>query len=69
MSLSLVGIVWFALNVAVVMLLLSPADRQHERLIVSFPGAWVIVGLPTGAGVRRDREEHDSSAPYRTARP
>ena len=46
MSLALVGIVWFALNVAVVMFLRPPAGRQQERLIVSFPGAWIIVGLP-----------------------
>ena len=43
---TLLGVVWFAANVLVVMLLRPPAGQQREKPIVSFPGAWIIVGLP-----------------------
>jgi hypothetical protein len=43
---ALIGIVWFAVNVAVMMLLRPPAGQTRERLVVSFPGAWIFVGLP-----------------------
>ena len=45
-ELALVGIIWSVLNIGVVMLLRPLAGQQQERLIVSFPGAWIIVGLP-----------------------
>ena len=43
---TLVGMVWLAANVFLVMLLLAPAGQLQERRIVRFPGAWIIVGLP-----------------------
>ena len=43
---TLIGIVWLAANVFLVMLLRPPAGQTQERLIVRFPGAWIIVGLP-----------------------
>ena len=45
MMTTLIGICWMAANILVVMLL-RPRDGYNERLIVSFPGAWIIVGLP-----------------------
>jgi hypothetical protein len=45
MTTTLIGICWMAANILVVMLL-RPRDGYNERLIVSFPGAWIIVGLP-----------------------
>ena len=41
---ALLGVVWLAVNIYLV-LLLRPGNGQ-ERLIVRFPGAWIIVGLP-----------------------
>jgi hypothetical protein len=32
--------------VVVIKLLRPPAGQLQERLIVRFPGAWIIVGLP-----------------------
>jgi hypothetical protein len=43
---TVVGIVWFAANIFLFMLLRAPAGQLQERLIVRFPGAWIIVGLP-----------------------
>ena len=45
MMTTLIGICWMAANILVVMLL-RPRDGYNERLIVSFPGAWIIIGLP-----------------------
>lgn len=38
------GVVLLAVNVALFMLL-RPRDGLHERAIVRFPGAWIVVGL------------------------
>lgn len=40
------GIAWFVVNVAIVMFLRPPPGQTQDRLIVRFPGAWIIVGLP-----------------------
>jgi hypothetical protein len=40
------GIALFVATVAMIVLLRPPAGQHQERLIVRFPGAWVIVGLP-----------------------
>jgi hypothetical protein len=45
-AMTLLGIVWFMANVVIVMLLRPPTGQMQERLIVRFPGAWIIVGLP-----------------------
>jgi hypothetical protein len=43
----LVGGVALLVIVVVVISLLRPSPGQmQERLIISFPGAWIIVGLP-----------------------
>jgi hypothetical protein len=42
---ALVGACWFAANILLLQLL-RPRDGFQERLIVSFPGAWIVVGLP-----------------------
>jgi hypothetical protein len=36
---------WFIANI-VLFWALRPRDAYVERVIVSFPGAWVVVGLP-----------------------
>lgn len=41
-----VGLAWLAANILLLMLLRAPTGQQQERLIVRFPGAWIIVGLP-----------------------
>jgi hypothetical protein len=46
MTLTMIGIVWFAANILIVMLLRPPRGQIQDRAIVSFPGAWIIVGLP-----------------------
>jgi len=46
MTMTLIGIVWFAANVFILMLLRAPPGQLQEKLIVRFPGAWIIVGLP-----------------------
>jgi hypothetical protein len=43
---TLVGLAWFAANILVVMMLRPPRGQTEERFIVSFPGAWIVVGLP-----------------------
>ena len=43
---TVVGIVWLAANVFLLMLLRAPPGQLKEKLIVRFPGAWIIVGLP-----------------------
>jgi hypothetical protein len=40
------GMVLFAALVIAISLLRPPAGELQERLIVRFPGAWIIVGLP-----------------------
>ena len=40
---ALLGVVWFAANVIVLVLLRAGDGR--EKLIVRFPGAWIVVGL------------------------
>jgi hypothetical protein len=50
----------FAALVIAISLLRRPAGELQERLIVRFPGAWIIVGLPltfafVGAVARRTR--------------
>ncbi len=42
----MVGIAWIVANLFLLMLLRAPAGARQERLIVRFPGAWIIVGLP-----------------------
>jgi hypothetical protein len=44
-AIALIGIVWFLLNVTILMMLRPPAGQTSERMIVSFPGAWMAVGL------------------------
>ena len=39
------GVALMAATVALVMIL-RPREGLQERLIVRFPGAWIIVGLP-----------------------
>ena len=41
----LAGLILFAGAIALVMFL-RPREGLQERLIVSFPGAWIVVGLP-----------------------
>jgi hypothetical protein len=43
---TLLGIAWFVVNLLIVKLLRPPPGQTEERLIVRFPGAWIIVGLP-----------------------
>jgi len=43
---TMIGVVWLAANVCLLLLLRPPAGQTKERLIVRFPGAWIIVGLP-----------------------
>jgi hypothetical protein len=38
-----------ASTVVMIVLLRPPAGQLQERLIVRFPGAWIIVGLPLTA--------------------
>jgi len=40
---ALVGVAWFVATMAVVFLL-RPRDG-NEKLIVRFPGAWIVLGL------------------------
>ena len=40
------GLALFVGFVAVIALLRPPRGTLQERLIVRFPGAWIIVGLP-----------------------
>jgi hypothetical protein len=40
------GLALFAGLVVVIALLRPPRGTLQERVIVSFPGAWVLVGLP-----------------------
>ena len=37
--------------VSLIVFLRPPPGSLKERLIVSFPGAWIIVGLPLTAGI------------------
>jgi hypothetical protein len=39
------GVALLVVTSAVIMLL-RPRDGLQERLIVRFPGAWIVVGLP-----------------------
>lgn len=41
----LIGACWFVANILLVRFL-RPRDGFEERQIVSFPGSWIIVGLP-----------------------
>ncbi len=44
------GIALFIALVFVIVLLRPPQGTLQERLIVRFPGAWIIVGLPLTFG-------------------
>jgi hypothetical protein len=37
-------------GLAFLVAVLRPKDTLQERRIVSFPGAWIVVGLPLTAG-------------------
>ena len=41
-----VGVAWFVANIFVLMILRPPSGQTLERMIVRFPGAWIVVGLP-----------------------
>jgi hypothetical protein len=45
MTVTLVAACWFIANVLVVWFL-RPRHGYTERAIISFPGAWIVVGLP-----------------------
>ena len=40
------GVALLASTVVIIVLLRPPAGQLQERLIVRFPGAWIVVGLP-----------------------
>jgi hypothetical protein len=44
------GLALFAGLIVMITLLRPPRGTLQERLIVSFPGAWIIVGLPMTFG-------------------
>jgi hypothetical protein len=40
------GLALMAATVAVILLLRPPPGQLQERLVVRFPGAWIVLGLP-----------------------
>lgn len=47
----IVGGVALLVGIAVLITFLRPREGLQERIIVSFPGAWIVVGLTLTMGI------------------